>query len=110
MTTTVSSGVTSLGIAGSVTLTERHLLGLKVCRHFEIRALIERSNMFADNPNNEASAALDGKTVINLFYENSTRTRYRLSWQPKGFAGQFSISRWRVVGQKGETLLTRQPH
>ena len=52
MTTTVSSGVASPDIAGPVTLTERHLLGIEGMSPLEIRALIERSNMFADNPVN----------------------------------------------------------
>ena len=106
MTTTVSSGVASPGIAGPVTLTERHLLGIEGMSPLEIRALIERSNMFADNPNNGASAALDGKTVINLFYENSTRTRVSFELAAKRLGG--SVLNIAVAGssvKKGETML-----
>ncbi|MEK9744672.1 MAG: aspartate carbamoyltransferase catalytic subunit [Candidatus Puniceispirillum sp.] len=106
MTTTVSSGAVSPVIAGPVTLTARHLLGIEGMSPLEIRALIDRSNIFADNPHDGVSAALAGKTIINLFYENSTRTRVSFELAAKRLGG--SVLNIAVAGssvKKGETLL-----
>ena len=56
-------------------LLSRHLLGIEGMSPIEIRALLDRGNYFADHPTDRTSTALHGKTIVNLFYENSTRTR-----------------------------------
>ena len=55
----------------------------------EIRGLLDRGHIFADNPHGSISDALRGKTIINLFYESSTRTRVHLNLQQNGLEDQF---------------------
>ena len=62
-------------------LVSKHLLGLEGLNPLEINALIDRGDMFADLIQEEQpitpplSEVLKGRTVLNLFFENSTRTR-----------------------------------
>ena len=56
---------------------QRHLLGIEGLSPGEITALLDKSNIFVDK-NRAADKKLDtllGRTVINLFFEGSTRTR-----------------------------------
>ncbi len=90
----------------AVILSNRHLLGIEGMSPLEIRALLDRANVFADNPNDGVSDALRGKTIINLFYENSTRTRVSFELAAKRLGG--SVLNISVAGssvKKGETLL-----
>ena len=75
MTKQDTKGVQSHEPTGPVALTSRHLLAIEGMSPIEIRSLIDRGHMFADNPHDGVSHALEGKTIINLFYESSTRTR-----------------------------------
>ena len=94
------------GDGGPVALTSRHILGMEGMSPNEIRALLDRGHMFADNPHDSISDALNGKTIINLFYENSTRTRVSFELAAKRLGG--SVLNIAVAGssvKKGETLL-----
>ncbi len=87
-------------------LSNRHLLGIEGISPLEIRALLDRGNYFADHPTASDSNALRGKTVVNLFYENSTRTRTSFELAAKRLGG--SVLNIAVAGssvKKGETLL-----
>ena len=87
-------------------LSNRHLLGIEGMSPLEIRALLDRGNYFADHPNDSDSNALRGKTIVNLFYENSTRTRTSFELAAKRLGG--SVLNIAVAGssvKKGETLL-----
>ena len=87
-------------------LLSRHLLGIEGMSPIEIRALLDRGNYFADHPTDSTSTALQGKTTINLFYENSTRTRTPFELAAKRLGG--SVLNIAVAGssvKKGETLL-----
>ena len=87
-------------------LSNRHLLGIESMSPLEIRALLDRGNYFADHPTNSDSNALHGKTIVNLFYENSTRTRTSFELAAKRLGG--SVLNIAVAGssvKKGETLL-----
>ena len=87
-------------------LSNRHLLGIEGMSPLEIRALLDRSNYFADHPTDSDSNALRGKTIVNLFYENSTRTRTSFELAAKRLGG--SVLNIAVAGssvKKGETLL-----
>ena len=59
---------------------------LKVCRP-EIRALLDRGNYFADHPTDSGGNALRSKIIVNLFYENSTRTRTSFRLAAKRLGG-----------------------
>jgi aspartate carbamoyltransferase catalytic subunit len=96
----------SRGDVGPVSLTSRHLLGIEGMSPNEIRDLLDRGHSFADNPHDGVSNALRGKTIINLFYENSTRTRVSFELAAKRLGG--SVLNIAVAGssvKKGETLL-----
>ena len=51
----------------------QHLLGCEDLRPWEIEALLERADAFADGA--QSPDLLRGQTLINLFFEDSTRTR-----------------------------------
>ena len=87
-------------------LSNRHLLGIEGMSPLEIRALLDRGNYFADHLTDSNTNALRGKTIVNLFYENSTRTRTSFELAAKRLGG--SVLNIAVAGssvKKGETLL-----
>ena len=87
-------------------LSNRHLLGIEGMSPLEIRALLDRGNYFADHPTDSGGDALRGKIIVNLFYENSTRTRTSFELAAKRLGG--SVLNIAVAGssvKKGETLL-----
>ena len=95
-----------------ISLSHRHLLGIEGLSPIEIMALIDRSDMFADliqsdtAPPPPYSDRLRGRTIINLFFENSTRTRVSFELAAKHLGG--SVLNINVAGssvKKGETLL-----
>ena len=95
-----------------VSLSHRHLLGIEGLSPIEIMALIDRGDMFADLIQSETappppySDRLHGRTIINLFFENSTRTRVSFELAAKHLGG--SVLNINVAGssvKKGETLL-----
>lgn len=85
-------------------LKKRHLLGIAELSNPEIRYLLNAAKVFSENE--KIPPLLTGKTIANLFFENSTRTR-----------GSFEIATRRLHGQvlnfspstsslkKGETIL-----
>jgi aspartate carbamoyltransferase catalytic subunit len=63
----------------------KHLLGLEDLSREELVAVLDRADFFAgvcDRPNKKVPH-LQGKTVFNLFFENSTRTRTSFSLAAK---------------------------
>ncbi|MGA0973427.1 MAG: aspartate carbamoyltransferase catalytic subunit, partial [Candidatus Puniceispirillaceae bacterium] len=106
MTKRDTTGVQSPNSKAPAELASRHLLGIEGMSPIEIRSLLDRGHMFADNPHDGVSDALRGKTIINLFYENSTRTRVSFELAAKRLGG--SVLNISVAGssvKKGETLL-----
>ncbi|MDR0304017.1 MAG: aspartate carbamoyltransferase catalytic subunit [Chitinispirillales bacterium] len=85
----------------------KHLLGLKdVCKD-DIVTILDTADKFCDtlNGENTVSGLLKGKTVVNLFYENSTRTRISFELAQKRLGANplnFSVSQSSV--SKGESL------
>ena len=93
------------GQSKAARLSNRHLLGIEGMSPLEIRALLDRSNYFADHPTDSDCDALRGKIIVNLFYENSTRTRASFELAAKRLGG--SVLNIAVAGssvKKGETL------
>ena len=94
-----------------VTLTQRHLLGIEGMPVTEIEALLARSHFLASVidgsiPDSDIPQSLAGKTVVNLFFENSTRTRVSFEVAAKKLGG--SVLNIAVSGssvKKGETLI-----
>ena len=90
----------------AASLSSRHLLGIEGMSPIEIRALLDRGDYFADHLTGSPSTALHGRTIVNLFYENSTRTRTSFELAAKRLGG--SVLNIAVAGssvKKGETLL-----
>ena len=117
---TAPSGSMPTTTAPPAGLTSRHLLGIEGRKRLEITGLIDRGNVFADiiqgNGQNDGqnsgrfdpplSEVLRGRTVLNLFFENSTRTRVSFELAAKNLGG--SVLNINVAGssvKKGETLL-----
>jgi len=90
------------------TFTRRHLLGIRELGAGEINYLLDTAETFRDVSKREIKKvpALRGRTVINLFFEPSTRTRTSFEIAAKRLSADavnVSISNSSVT--KGETLL-----
>ncbi len=86
----------------------RHLLGIEGLFPHEISFLLDRSESYVDQ-NRQADkkkSTLRGRTIINLFFENSTRTRtsFELAGKRLG-ADVINMSVATSAIKKGETLI-----
>ena len=90
--------------------THPHLLGIEPLSPGEIAYLLDRASRFADlapgEALDEAQETLEGSTVINLFYENWTRTRssFEIAAQRLG-ADVVNMDVATSSVKKGETLI-----
>ena len=89
-------------------LKSRHLLGIEGLTSEEINLILDTADSFAEISRREIKKVptLRGQTVINLFFEPSTRTRTSFELAEKRLSADslnFSASTSSVV--KGETLL-----
>lgn len=86
----------------------RHLLGIQGLSPDEITLLLDLSNSYV-NQNRQAdkkSSVLRGRTVINLFFENSTRTRTSFELAGKRLGGDvINMTVATSSIKKGETLI-----
>jgi len=86
----------------------RHLLGIEGVSSDVIQSLLDRAEHFAvmGRSPDKKSAALKGRTVINLFFEDSTRTRtsFELAGKRLG-ADVINMSVATSSVKKGETLI-----
>ena len=87
----------------------KHLLGIEGLLPTSIEYLLKLSNHFADHLNKGGEKklnALKNKTCINLFFENSTRTRTSFELAGKKLAADIlNISVSSSSIKKGETLI-----
>lgn len=86
----------------------KDLLGIRDLTAGEIMAILETADSFRDVSRREVKKvpALRGKTVINLFFENSTRTRTSFELAAKRLsADAVNISVASSSVAKGETIL-----
>jgi aspartate carbamoyltransferase catalytic subunit len=87
--------------------TQRHLLGLEGVSADEIRTILDTAASFKEISERDIKKVptLRGKTVINLFYEPSTRTRTSFEIAAKRLsADTVNISAASSSATKGETL------
>src|SRR5438477_9359579 len=87
--------------------TQRHLLGLEGVPAAEITSILDTAASFKEISERDIKKvpALRGKTVINLFYESSTRTRTSFEIAAKRLsADTVNISASTSSVSKGETL------
>ena len=88
-------------------LSNRHLLGLQGVSKEDIQAILDTANTFREileRPIKKVPT-LQGKTIVNLFYESSTRTRISFELAEKRLSADainFSLSGSSV--SKGETF------
>src|SRR5947207_329067 len=86
----------------------KHLLGIRELEAGEITHLLDTAETFRDISRREIKKvpALRGRTVINLFFESSTRTRTSFEIAAKRLsADAINISVATSSVSKGETLL-----
>lgn len=91
-----------------MTFTRKHLLGIRELSAGEITHLLDTAEQFRDVSRREIKKvpALRGRTVINLFFEASTRTRTSFEIAAKRLsADAVNISVATSSVSKGETLL-----
>ena len=92
----------------ATSLSTRHLLGIKPLTETDLHTIFETADRFKnvlDQPIKRVPALSD-KTVANLFFENSTRTRISFELAEKRLsAGVVNFSAASSSVKKGETLL-----
>ncbi|MFD1955167.1 aspartate carbamoyltransferase catalytic subunit [Paenibacillus thailandensis] len=85
-------------------LKERSLLGLKELDKAEIESILNRAAYWEQHPS-KVHAALSGKFIANMFFENSTRTRFSFEMAEKRLGAQvlnFTAAASSV--EKGESI------
>jgi aspartate carbamoyltransferase catalytic subunit len=97
-------------VAGSAPLAfpHRHLLGIEGLSPDEITLLLDRSESYVEQNRqvDKKQALLRGRTIINLFFENSTRTRTSFELAGKRLGGDvINMSVQASSIKKGETLI-----
>jgi aspartate carbamoyltransferase catalytic subunit len=94
--------------SGDVRYPHRHLLGIEGLSPEEISLFLDRSESYVEQ-NRQADKKKDllrGRTIINLFFESSTRTRTSFELAGKRLSGDvinMSVSTSAI--KKGETLM-----
>ena len=90
--------------ASAANLSGRHLLGIEGLSVPEIQALLSRSSHFADvltgKEDDSPSKLLKGTSVVNLFFENSTRTRVSFEVAAKHLGGGSELVCFRLFCEK----------
>ena len=87
-------------------LSKKHMLGIEGMPIPEINALLDRANYFAEQSKETFSTILANKTVLNIFFENSTRTKVSFELAAKRLgASVLNISVSGSSVKKGETLI-----
>lgn len=86
--------------------THRHLLGIEDLSAADIDAVLDRADRWFDRAGERKTALLKGRTIINLFFEASTRTRTSFEAAGKRLgADVVNVSSSGSSVSKGETLL-----
>jgi aspartate carbamoyltransferase catalytic subunit len=95
-------------LPGGIAWTRRHMLGIDGLSAAEITAVLDLADHYVEQNRrvDKRSAELRGRTIMNLFFEDSTRTRTSFELAGKRLGGDvlnMSVSTSSV--KKGETLL-----
>ncbi|MEK9969141.1 MAG: aspartate carbamoyltransferase catalytic subunit, partial [Ferrovibrio sp.] len=86
----------------------RHLLGIEGLSAQDIQTLLDHSDRYVDlnRAVEKKQSSLRGRTIINLFFENSTRTRTSFELAGKRLGGDvINMSVATSSVKKGETLI-----
>ncbi|MFO0995325.1 MAG: aspartate carbamoyltransferase catalytic subunit [Alphaproteobacteria bacterium] len=95
-------------VASNIGFPHRHLLGIEGLSPEEITLLLDLSETYVEHnrQKDKKRAVLSGRTLINLFFETSTRTRTSFELAAKRLgADVINISVGDSAIKKGETLL-----
>jgi len=95
-------------IAPPLAYPHRHLLGIEGLSPDEITLLLDRSESHVEQNRqvDKKQSLLRGRTIINLFFENSTRTRTSFELASKRLGGDvINMSVQASSIKKGETLI-----
>ncbi|MFQ5938627.1 MAG: aspartate carbamoyltransferase catalytic subunit [Alphaproteobacteria bacterium] len=100
--------MTAIARASNIRFPHRHLLGIEGLSPDEITLLLDLSESYIEHHRQagEKRAVLRGRTLINLFFETSTRTRTSFELAGKQLGG--SVTNMSVATsaiKKGETLI-----
>jgi len=93
---------------GTDTFPHRHLLGIEGLSPQEITVLLDRSESYVEQNRqvDKKKSVLRGRTIINLFFESSTRTRTSFELAGKRLGGDvINMSVATSAVRKGETLM-----
>jgi aspartate carbamoyltransferase catalytic subunit len=86
--------------------THRHLLGIEDLSAADIDAVLDRADKWFDRSSERKTNLLKGRTIINLFFEASTRTRTSFEAAGKRLgADVVNVTSSGSSVSKGETLL-----
>jgi aspartate carbamoyltransferase catalytic subunit len=86
----------------------RHLLGIEGLSEVDITAILDRAEIYTEQNRrvDKKTALLKGRTLVNLFYEDSTRTRASFELAAKRLgANVINMSSAGSSVKKGETLI-----
>jgi len=94
--------------SASLAFPHRHLLGIEGLSPADITALLDRSETYIahNRQADKKQSLLRGRTIINLFFESSTRTRTSFELAGKRLGGDVinMSAQWSSI-KKGETLI-----
>jgi aspartate carbamoyltransferase catalytic subunit len=96
------------GVAHPLSYPHRHLLGIEGLSPDEITLLLDRSESYVERNRqlDKKQSLLRGRTVINLFFETSTRTRTSFELAGKRLGGDvINMAVQASAIKKGETLI-----
>ncbi len=100
--------MTAIARVSSIRFPHRHLLGIEGLSPDEITLLLDLSESYIEHHRqaDKKRAVLRGRTLINLFFETSTRTRTSFELAGKRLGGSvINISFATSAIKKGETLI-----
>ena len=89
-----------------VQLSSPHLLAIEGMAKLEIKSLLDRADYFASLDRHNDTKSLSGYVILNVFFENSTRTRVSFELASRRLGAEvINISVTNSSIKKGESLL-----
>ena len=89
-----------------VQLSSPHLLAIEGMAKLEIKRLLDRADYFANLDRHDDTKNLSGYVILNVFFENSTRTRVSFELASRRLGAEvINISLTNSSIKKGESLL-----